>query len=167
MTFPSFNLKKHYKVAKLYLICGFLGAGKTTYSKKLADITGALYLNPDDWCMQLFSKEEYEQHWEQCFAQTIEFLWDKIKEVSKHHQDVIFDMGFWTKASREEARNRAIQFEMEPILYYIYAPDDILKQRISRRTGAIAQKNYQQFEQIKSAFEAPQSDEPHILVKNF
>ncbi len=154
-------------MSKLYLICGFLGAGKTTFSKKLAAETGALYLNPDDWCMRLFSKEEYEQHWEQCFSKTLEILWGKIKEASKNHQDVIFDMGFWTKASRDDARNKAIQLGMESVLYYIYAPDNILKQRISKRPVTITQNNYQQFEQIKSAFEAPQSDEPHILIQNF
>ena len=44
-----------------YLICGFLGAGKTTYSKKLAQQTNATHLNADELCMKLFKKEEYEK----------------------------------------------------------------------------------------------------------
>ena len=64
-----------------YLICGFLGAGKTTYSQKLSKETGAIHLNPDEWCMKLFSKEEYAQK----------------------GKSIIFDMGFWTKQSRDEA----------------------------------------------------------------
>lgn len=44
-----------------YLVCGFLGAVKTTHSKKLAQETGAIHLNPDEWCVKLFSKTEYEK----------------------------------------------------------------------------------------------------------
>ena len=50
-----------------YLICGFLGAGKTTYSQKLSKETGAIHLNPDEWCIKLFSKEEYEKKLGQVF----------------------------------------------------------------------------------------------------
>ena len=45
-----------------YLICGFLGAGKTTYSQKLSKETGAIHLNPDQYCMELFDKTEYEEN---------------------------------------------------------------------------------------------------------
>ena len=77
-----------------YLICGFLGAGKTTYSQKLAQETGAIHLNPDEWCMKLFDRTEYEKNWDICFSKTIALLWEKASEYAKQNKSVIFDMGF-------------------------------------------------------------------------
>ena len=89
------------KTPTIYLICGFLGAGKTTYSKKLAESSGAFHLNPDEICMQRYTAEEYENNWEFCFAQTIDSLWQEIADYVKQKHDVVFDVGFWTKSSRE------------------------------------------------------------------
>lgn len=154
-------------MTKLYLICGFLGAGKTTYSQKLVKSKNTLHLNPDEWCMKLFSKEEYEQNWSDCFSKTIDFLWIKIKEAAKSNQDVILDMGFWTKESRDEARKQALELGLEPEVHYVYAPDEVLKERISHRTGVIAENNLRQFDSVKKSFEPPKPDEPHVLVNNF
>ena len=71
-----------------YLICGFLGAGKTTYSPKLSKETGAIHLNPDKWCMKLFSKKEYEQNWNKCFSETIEYLWKKVDYNLPHFDEL-------------------------------------------------------------------------------
>ncbi len=154
-------------MTKLYLICGFLGAGKTTYSRALAAKENAIHLNPDEWCMKLFSKKAYEQNWSECFSQTIDRLWQEIKDAALCNQDVIFDMGFWTKESRDEARKRALELGLESEVHYVYAPDEVLKERISHRTGVIAENNLRQFDSVKQSFEPPQPDEPHILVNNF
>lgn len=153
-------------MTKLYLICGFLGAGKTTFSKSLAKEKDAIHLNPDEWCIKLFPNE-YEQSWDKCFSKTIDLLWNKIEKYAKQGQDVVFDMGFWTKLSRDDARQKAKKLGIEPVLYYIYAPDDILQKRLAQRTGLIAQNNLKNFVKIKLSFEEPNQDEPHIKINNF
>ncbi len=151
----------------VYLMCGFLGAGKTTYSKKLAQNTGAQHLNPDEFCMQKYPPEEYENNWEACFVQTLEYLWQEIATYIKHYKDVIFDMGFWTKSSRKQAVNKIKQMGGNPIIYYIYAPDEVLKQRLKTRTGKIAEQNLLQFDIIKKSFEEPSQDEVFVTIKNY
>lgn len=151
----------------VYLICGFLGAGKTTYSQKLAQDTKAIHLNPDEVCMQKYSPEEYETNWETCFAQTLDFLWQEIGKYIKNNQDVIFDVGFWSKSSRNEAVAKVKQLGGTPIIYYIYAPDYILKQRIKSRMGKIAEYNFLHFDDIRQSFEAPSADENFITINNF
>lgn len=151
----------------IYLMCGFLGAGKTTYSKKLAQNTGAYHLNPDEICMQKYTPEEYENNWEVCFAQTLEYLWQEIAAYIKQNKDVIFDVGFWTKSSREQAVNKIKQLGGKPIIYYIYAPDYVLKQRLTTRTGKIAEQNILQFDIIKKSFEEPSQDEVFVTIKNY
>ncbi len=151
----------------VYLICGFLGAGKTTYSKKLAFDTGAVHLNPDEVCMQRYKPEEYENNWEYCFAQTLDFLWHEIETYIKNNQDVIFDVGFWSKSSREEAVSKISQMGGKPVIYYVYAPDDILKQRLMSRKGKIAEQNILNFDSIKKSFEEPTKDEHPVIINNF
>ncbi len=151
----------------IYLICGFLGAGKTTYSEKLAQNTGAIHLNPDKVCMLKYPYEEYENNWETCFAQTIDYLWQEIATYIREHKDVIFDMGFWTKSSREQAVNKVKQLGGNPIIYYIYAPDSILKQRLAQRKGKIAEQNLLHFDTKKKSFEEPSQDEVFVTIKNY
>ena len=147
-----------------YLICGFLGAGKTTYSKKLAKEKNAIHLNADEWCMKLFTKDEYEKNWEDCFLKTMEYLWQKADEYSNLQKSVIFDIGFWTKQSRTEAITKATKLGFRPIIYYIYAPDNILKERISKRQGAIAENNIKHFNETKKLFETPDKTENYLLI---
>jgi predicted kinase len=33
----------------VYIICGFIGAGKTTFAKKLEKKTGAVRITKDEW----------------------------------------------------------------------------------------------------------------------
>ena len=150
-----------------YLICGFLGAGKTTYSKKLAAEIGAVHLNPDEWCMKLFSKAEYSQNWSACFSKTVDYLWEKTKECAKDGQSVVFDMGFWTRQSRQDAIKKVRTLGFSPKIHYIYAPDDILKQRISKRSGIIADYNLKHFDEIKKQFEEPDASERFVLINNY
>lgn len=154
-------------MVKLHLICGFLGAGKSTFSKKLAQDINGVHLNPDEWCMKRHSAEEYETDWDKCFNETIDFLWQKTHEYLASSTDVIFDMGFWSKESRDFARSKALDFGAECVLYYIYAPDEILKERIAARKGTIAENNINNFDKIKQHFEEPGNDESFILINNF
>ncbi len=154
------------KKSTLYIIHGFIGAGKTTFSKKLASETGAVHLNPDEWCVKLFTPKNYEANWEKCFADTMDILWNKTKEYLGKGTDVILDMGFWDRQSRDAAKNLAIECNSYFKHYYIYVPDNIAKQRISLRTGKIAENNVKNFDEIKKRFSAPESDEDAIIINN-
>ena len=147
-----------------YIISGFLGAGKTTYSQKLAQETGAVHLNPDAWCMKLFKPEEYENNWSQCFAKTVDYLWEKASEYYKDRQSIIFDMGFWTRQSRDAACEQAKRIGFVPIIHYVYAPDEILKERIAKRQGVIAEHNLKHFDEIRKRFEEPSAPEQYIKI---
>lgn len=151
----------------VYLICGFLGAGKTTYSKKLSQEIGAIHLNPDEVCMKKYKPQEYETDWEYCFSQTVDYLWKQTSVYVHQNKDVIFDMGFWSKKSREEAVGKIKQMGANPVICYVYAPDTVLKQRIMSRKGKIAEQNFLNFDIIKKSFEEPSEDENFIMIKNF
>lgn len=43
-------------MGKVYFICGFVGSGKTTYSKELADKVGAFRFSIDEWMIPLYGE---------------------------------------------------------------------------------------------------------------
>ncbi|MFD2175977.1 AAA family ATPase, partial [Veronia pacifica] len=43
-------------MAKVYFVCGFIGSGKTTYSKILADRQGAFRFSIDEWMIPLYGE---------------------------------------------------------------------------------------------------------------
>jgi predicted kinase len=154
------------KKATLYIIHGFIGAGKTTFSKKLESEIGAIRLNPDEWCVKIFEKKDYETNWEKCFADTMNILWNKTVENLKNGKSVILDMGFWDKESRDFARMIAKQNGADFKHYYIFTPDNVAKARISSRKGKIAENNIKNFDEIKKLFCPPDDDEIHTVINN-
>lgn len=156
------------KKTTLYIIQGFIGAGKTTFSRKLALETDAIHLNPDEWVSKLYSKEEYMKNWNMCFDETVNLLWNKTTEYLLSGHDVIFDMGFWYKKDRNFARTLANECKANFKHYYLYVSDDILKERIvSDRPKHWAKIHLENFDQNKQNFEEPEEDESPIIVNNF
>ena len=41
----------------VYIICGFIGAGKTTFAKKLEEKPGAVRIPKDDWSIRLIGTD--------------------------------------------------------------------------------------------------------------
>ena len=79
-------------MARVYILQGFLGAGKTTFARKLAAETGAEVLCPDAYCLSCFSPEEYEKDWEKCFSRAVSLLWKQAEAAVQSGKDVILDI---------------------------------------------------------------------------
>jgi predicted kinase len=41
----------------VYLICGFIGAGKTTFARKLEEKTGAVRITKDEWSIRFIGND--------------------------------------------------------------------------------------------------------------
>src|SRR5215211_6653017 len=41
----------------VYLLCGFIGAGKTTFARKLEERTGAVRITKDEWLISLIGND--------------------------------------------------------------------------------------------------------------
>ena len=45
------------KQSTVYLICGFIGAGKSTFAKQLEEKTGAVRITKDEWLIRLIGND--------------------------------------------------------------------------------------------------------------
>lgn len=153
---------------KLYIIQGFIGAGKTTFSKDLATQKSATHLNPDNIVSETFTKEEYMKDWDKCFDHAVEKMWKTAKENLNQGKSVVLDMGFWKKEDRNKAREIAKECEAEAKHFYLKVPDEILKERIiSTRPEHWAKIHIQNFEKNKQNFEEPTEDENVEVIQNY
>ena len=152
----------------LYIIQGFIASGKTTFSKNIAMKTNSVHLNPDEWVTKFFSEEEYFNNWYNCFDITISRLWKCAEEYLIKGKSVVFDMGFWLKNDRLKAKEIANKCCANFIHYYLYVPDEILKERIIKtRPKKWADVHIRDFEKNKQKFDVPTNDENAIVINNF
>ena len=152
----------------LYIIQGFIGSGKTTFSKKLANETGAIRLNPDELVCNMFSYDEYMTNWDNCFNYVMDIIWDKTKVYLHENNSVILDMGFWLREDRDFARLVARECHADFVHYFLNVPDEILKQRIIKdRPLGWVRKHLNDFESNKVKFVLPEKDEQAIIINNF
>lgn len=148
----------------LKIVQGFLGAGKTTYSKWLASQTGEVRLNADEYCEQHFSKESLEEDWDTCFSKAISILYHDARNYLESGKSVILDFGFWDRKSRDYARNIAQNANAAFQHLYLDTSDEIILDRLKKRSGVIAEKNLKNFEKLKKSFEEPFPDEQAIRL---
>ena len=155
-------------MATLHLLHGFTGAGKTTYAKQLEHEISAIRFTPDEWMVKLYGHNPPVEHFADYLKRVIDLIWQVAAQIIHLGQDVILDFGFWSRASRDEARERAQVMKAEVRLYYISAPEDLMKERVLQRSnvlpeGALMIDDYA-FELFKSRFEKLGQDESHIVV---
>jgi predicted kinase len=150
-----------------HLVHGYLGAGKTTFAKRLAERTGALRYSPDELMVARYGHDPPERH----FGEYLELVYAEINaewpRTLALGRDVILDFGFWTRAWRAAARARAANARAATKLYFVRCSEATARARCLRRNenpeGSLVVTD-DTFEVLKSRFEPLASDEPFELV---
>ena len=86
--------------ARLILICGLPGAGKTTLARQIEQRLPALRLCGDEW-MALLAVDPHDEP----ARDRIEVLfWQLAQRLLVLGQSVILESGFWLRSDRDEKR---------------------------------------------------------------
>jgi predicted kinase len=68
--------------AKLHIICGFVGAGKTTLAKKLEKQYKAIRFSTDEWMIELLSfNGNFGKKYIDSKKRCKKFIWKLAKEI--------------------------------------------------------------------------------------
>lgn len=119
------------------MIVGSTGAGKTTYSMKLAEETGAVRFSVDEWMAELFMMDapnplSYQwalERTERCEARMLAVC----KQLAVEGPDVIMDLGFFKRSQRERVWRALVETGMAVRVHFLDVPAETRWQRVSHR----------------------------------
>lgn len=121
-------------MAKIHLICGFMGFGKTTLAKKLSAELPAVRFTNDEFMQKLYSRNLADAEFRIAYQKIDDLIWELAAQVLATETDVILDYGFWSKNDRKEAYKRAKKLTDEIIFHQLNCDINIAKERVLNRT---------------------------------
>jgi predicted kinase len=156
-------------MATLHMIHGFVGAGKTTFAKRLESELPAVRFTHDEWMSRLYGDNPPLEYFAEYYNRVHNLIWVYASRLLELKQDVILDFGFWSRASRDEARAKAAVLGALHKLYFLDASEEVLKERVRKRNEHLQGSLYiddHAFELFKVRFEILEKDEEHVVIKN-
>jgi predicted kinase len=147
-------------MARLVLLCGLPGSGKTTVARRLAAELDAIRLCPDEWMVTL-GVDLFDQP----FRARLEALqWELAQELLQLGQSVVIEWGVWARSERDAVRRRARELGVPVELHYLDEPLAVLWERVRHRnehgppgTAIITYENLVDWSE--HLFEAPTPEE--------
>jgi predicted kinase len=155
-------MKTSTSSARLIIVCGLPGSGKTTHAKQLEARLRAVRLCPDEW-MDALSLDL----WDESMREKIEGLqWQLGQQLLILGLIVIIEWGTWGRSERDVLRLRARDLGVSVELHYLSAPVEVLIDRVQRRRMENPPIKREQLLQWANAFQAPTAAEQALFDKD-
>ena len=159
----------------IHLICGPIGAGKTTIAHQLAEQHGAIRFSEDEWLSHLFIPDAPEnlldepmemvaawatERYQRCRGQ----IWPLCEQLLKQGMHVVLDGAAANKEQRDKIREKAIKTGVGFKLYYVTTDTETRRSRVLER-NVKGGKTYsievtpEVFELMENFFEIPDESE--------
>lgn len=156
--------------AVVYLICGFIGAGKTTFAKELEERTGAVRITKDEWSIRLVGNDPTIVGYEEWDHKIIGLSRDFAFYLAEKGVDVIMDEGFWVKEEREGLKRRAGEVGARVVMYYIDTPIETIRERVASRNENLTKESFRIGEEMLNDYlrywQPPSEGEGYVLASD-
>ena len=156
--------------AMLYLICGKIAAGKSTFAKKLSEQPKTVLISEDVWLAnvypgQIASLEDYAR----CSAQLRAAMAPHIAALLRAGVSVVLDFPSNTLATRAWARELIEKSAVAHELHYLDVADELCKARLHDRNASGEhpfETTEAQFDLFSRYFVAPQESEGFHIIRH-
>ena len=122
----------------IHLVVGGTGAGKSTYSNRLADEICGLRFSIDPWMMQLFWKDspaEISFEWSmERVARCVDQMCEVAGQAASRGMGSVFDVGFTTQANRAQVADFAKDNGIEAKLHWLDVDPALRWERVLQRS---------------------------------
>jgi predicted kinase len=145
-------------VAKLFLIVGLPGAGKTTRAKALAAERRALRLTPDEWVIALFGGRDDVKRWA-LEARLLSLAFEALRLDTS----IVLDFGLWGRDERSALRWLARAAGVECAVVYVAVDRTTQLARIAHRQATTPDQTFlmteAEVDTWRAQFQAPDQAE--------
>ena len=153
-----------------YVICGFIGAGKTTFARKLEHETKAIRITKDEWIIKIFgNKITSDKNFAKYDKNITELAKNIAFKILKAGNNVILDEGFWARSERDDLKKKISEVGAKPILYYVECPVEKMRERVVTRSKIPPEDSFEisgeMFDSYLKYWQPPEEDEEFILAK--
>jgi predicted kinase len=151
-----------------YLICGYIGVGKTTLAKELEKEIPAIRFTQDEWMSEIYGNYPAEETFDACYLKInrlINTVWPRCLALGVN---VVLDLNFWTRASRDETIKIITNLNADYKLYYLRCDNDLAWTRIAARNQLLGNGIFVSqhiYDTSRHRFEELNSDENFIERK--
>jgi predicted kinase len=154
-------------MATLHIIHGFIGFGKTTFSKKLTEEKGIIRFNNDEWMVKLYGTNPDIDKIDEYWNNINDIQMDMIKKLLNSGNDVVFDNGMWRRCERDNIREFCKRIGAKYKFYKLECDKDTAKARTLRRNFEGSESIFvseETFEDKWRFFEPMSLDEDFISI---
>ncbi len=161
-------MKFKAKKPTAYILCGFIGSGKTTFAKKLEKDTGAVRITKDEWMVKIFGNTPVKDKFHEYDGKVTVLSREIALQFLRHGVDIILDEGFWVKSQRDEIKKSIEKIGASAVLYYVQCPMDVMKKRTLERSRNPDKNSFEisekMFDNYVKFWDPPHIDEKYILA---
>lgn len=155
--------------AVLHMVCGKIGAGKSTLTKRLATQPKTVLISEDDWLARLYPNEIHAiADYVRCAGRLREAMAGHIEALLRAGTSVVLDFPSNTTGTRSWARGVFERAGTSHRLHYLDVPDEECKARLRARNLSGEhpfETTDEEFDQITSHFVAPAAEEGFDVVR--
>ena len=160
-------------MSKVHLICGPVGAGKTTFAAKLSDEMGGVLFSIDEWMTTLFTPDlqgniEYDWAMER-IGRMESLIWSHVRQLMKRDVDAVLDLGLLQHDHRRKFYDLAAQDAFGICLHFVDADREVRWQRVLGRNAEKGDTytmdvDRGMFDFCENLFEKPSGDELEFTI---
>lgn len=155
----------------IYILCGKIASGKTTYAGKLKKEKNAVILSCDNLMLTLYDYCLGDKH-DETTDKCLRYFYSLAEQFYYMNINVIIDFGYWTRIERKRAvqyfNDRNIPFE----IHYIKVDEQKRLKQLEERNIIFEkqkERNYiikgELLKRLDSKFEEPSKEEFEINIK--